>query len=75
MSTKILNLNNQAIPVDTNPRYITEIVDWIDGLYVQGFSIKKDRGIKIITAQINIEPVTFSFFFSFIFKVSTPPIT
>ena len=27
MSTKILNLNNQAIPVDTNPRYITEIVE------------------------------------------------
>ena len=30
--TKILNLNNQAIPVDTKPRYTTEIVDWTDGL-------------------------------------------
>ena len=34
-----------------------------------------DKGIKIIIAQINIEPVTFSFFFLLIFKVKTPPIT
>ena len=32
------------------------------GLNFQGCSIKITRGIKIIVAQIKIEPVTFSFF-------------
>ena len=33
------------------------------------------NGNNIIIAQINIEPVTFSFFFLLIFNVKTPPTT
>ena len=75
MFFKILNLNNQAIPVGTIPKYITEIKESVLGITCQGCSIKLTKGIKIIIAQINIEPVTFSFFFLLIFKVRTPPIT
>ena len=54
---------------------MTETLDSTDGIIFQGFSIKDTNGIKIIIAQIKIEPVTFSFFFSLIFRVKTPPTT
>ena len=75
MLTRILNLNNHAIPVETKPKYITEIVESTLGIEFQGCSVKLTIGINIKTAQINIEPVTFSFFFLLIFRVKTPPIT
>ena len=49
--------------MDTTPKYITDTVDSMLGFKVQGFSIKQTNGIKMIIAQINIDPVTFSFFF------------
>ena len=57
---------------DTNNCYIE---DFIDGTLFHGSSVIKTNGINIITAQINIDPVTFSFFFLLIFKVNTPPMT
>ena len=54
---------------------MTEIRESVLGIDCQGCSIKLTKGIKIIIAQINIEPVTFSFFFLLIFKVKTPPTT
>ena len=51
------------------------VEDFIDGTIFQGCSVKKTNGINIIMAQINIDPVTFSFFFLLIFKVNTPPTT
>ena len=62
-------------PLEQFPRYMTEINESVLGIDCQGCSIKLTRGIKIIIAQINIDPVTFSFFFLLIFKVKTPPIT
>ena len=47
------------LPVDTKPRYITEIVESTLGIEFQGCSVKLTIGINIKTAQINIEPVTF----------------
>ena len=72
---KILNLNNHAIPVGKIPKYITDIIESIDGFSVQGFSKIKVNGKSIIVDQIKIEPVTFSFSLLLIFKVITPPIT
>ena len=60
--TKILNLNNHAIPVETKPRYITDIVESNLGETFHGCSTILTIGIKIKTAQTSIEPVTFSFF-------------
>ena len=45
------------------------------GIIFHGCSNKQTVGIKIIIAQIKMEPVTFSFFFLLIFKVNTPPTT
>ena len=72
---KILNLNSQAIPVGTIPRYITETQELNDGIICEGSSIMKVKGNNIRVAQIKIEPVTFSFFLLLIFKVRTPPTT
>ena len=72
---KILNLNNHAMPVGKIPKYITDTIESIDGFNIQGFSKIKVNGKSIIVDQIKIEPVTFSFFLSLIFKVITPPIT
>ncbi len=60
---KFLNLNSHATPVGTIPKYITDIKESVLGIDCQGCSIKLTSGIKIIIAQIKIEPVTFSFFF------------
>ena len=54
---------------------ITDIVESNLGSNSHGCSIKLTRGIKIIVAQIRIDPVTFSFFFLLIFSVKTQPIT
>ena len=72
---KILNLNNHAIPVGKIPKYITDIIDSVEGFNIQGFSKIKVNGRSIIVDQIKIEPVTFSFSLLLIFKVITPPIT
>ena len=72
---KILNLNNHAIPVGKIPRYITDIIESVEGFNIQGFSKIKVNGRSIIVDQIKIEPVTFSFSLLLIFKVITPPIT
>ena len=63
------------VSIETRPKYITDTVESNLGVRFQGCSIKLTSGIKIIVAQINIDPVTFSFFFLLIFKVRTPPIT
>ena len=56
---------------ETTPLHIESI----EGFNIQGFSKIMVNGKSIIVDQINMEPVTFSFFLSLIFKVITPPIT
>ena len=58
---KILNLNNHAIPVGKIPKYITDIMESVEGFNNHGFSKIKENGRSIIVDQIKIEPVTFSF--------------
>ena len=72
---KILNLNNHAIPVGNIPKYITDIMESVEGFNIHGFSKIIENGRSIIVDQIKIEPVTFSFSLLLIFKVITPPIT
>ena len=72
---KILNLNNHAIPVGKIPKYITDIIEFVEGFNIQGFSKIKANGKSIIVDQIKMETVTFSFSLLLIFKVITPPIT
>ena len=72
---KILNLNNHAIPVGKIPKYITDIMESVEGFNNHGFSKIKENGRSIIVDQIKIEPVTFSFSLLLIFRVITPPIT
>ena len=63
------------MPVGKIPKYITDTIESIDGFNVQGFSKINVNGRSIIVDQIEIEPVTFQFFLSLIFKVITHPIT
>ena len=63
------------MPVGNIPKYITDIIESVEGFNIQGFSKIMVNGKSIIVDQINMEPVTFSFFLSLIFKVITPPIT
>ncbi|GIS76903.1 MAG: hypothetical protein CM1200mP13_02620 [Candidatus Pelagibacterales bacterium] len=43
---KILNLNNHAIPVGKIPKYITDIIESVEGFNIQGFSKIKSEWKK-----------------------------
>ena len=64
---KMWNLNNHATPVGKTPRYNNAIIESKLGDRFQGCSKNIEIGNTIIDPQINIEAVTFSFFFLLIF--------
>ena len=70
-STVAAEFQSRLIEISAEQSKSTNIL----GVNSHGCSIKLTSGIRIIVAQIKIDPVTFSFFFLLIFRVKTPPIT